>query len=332
MPEGIKLFTGNAHKELAKEVAAYLEIPVGDATATTFSDGEIMVQINENVRGTDVFVLQPTCMPINYNIMELLLIADALKRASAKRITAVMPYYGYARQDRKVQPRVPISAKLVADLITAAGINRILTMDLHAAQIQGFFNIPVDNLYASPVLLDYLQEKYTTKKLVIVSPDAGGVERARAFAKMLQCSIAIVDKRREAANVSQIMNVIGEVEKKDTIILDDMIDTGGTIIQAADALTKKGARQVVAACTHAVLSGSAIEKVNNSAIKELIVTNTIPFDSKKEQCKKLTVLSIAPLLGEAIKRIHEESSVSSLFVQTPLEILSNRIKEERWRG
>ncbi len=314
MPEGIKLFTGNAHKELAKEVAAYLDIPVGDATATTFSDGEIMVQINENVRGTDVFVLQPTCMPINYNIMELLLIADALKRASAKRITAVMPYYGYARQDRKVQPRVPISAKLVADLITAAGINRILTMDLHAAQIQGFFNIPVDNLYASPVLLDYVQEKYTTKKLVIVSPDAGGVERARAFAKMLQCSIAIVDKRREAANVSQIMNVIGEVEKKDTIILDDMIDTGGTIIQAADALTKKGARQVVAACTHAVLSGSAIEKVNNSAIKELIVTNTIPFDSKKEQCKKLTVLSIAPLLGEAIKRIHEESSVSSLFV------------------
>jgi ribose-phosphate pyrophosphokinase len=314
MPEGIKLFTGNAHKELAKEVAAYLDIPVGDATATTFSDGEIMVQINENVRGTDVFVLQPTCMPINYNIMELLLIADALKRASAKRITAVMPYYGYARQDRKVQPRVPIAAKLVADLITAAGINRILTMDLHAAQIQGFFNIPVDNLYASPVLLDYVQEKYTTKKLVIVSPDAGGVERARAFAKMLQCSIAIVDKRREAANVSQIMNVIGEVEKKDTIILDDMIDTGGTIIQAADALIKKGARQVVAACTHAVLSGSAIEKVNNSAIKELIVTNTIPFDSKKEQCKKLTVLSIAPLLGEAIKRIHEESSVSSLFV------------------
>ena len=314
MPEGIKLFTGNAHKELAKEVAAYLDIPVGDATATTFSDGEIMVQINENVRGTDVFVLQPTCMPINYNIMELLLIADALKRASAKRITAVMPYYGYARQDRKVQPRVPIAAKLVADLITAAGINRILTMDLHAAQIQGFFNIPVDNLYASPVLLDYVQEKYTTKRLVIVSPDAGGVERARSFAKMLQCSIAIVDKRREAANVSQIMNVIGEVEKKDIIILDDMIDTGGTIIQAADALTKKGARQVVAACTHAVLSGSAIEKVNNSAIKELIVTNTIPFDSKKEQCKKLTVLSIAPLLGEAIKRIHEESSVSSLFV------------------
>lgn len=314
MPEGIKLFTGNAHRALAQEVAQYLTISAGDATVATFSDGEIMVHINENVRGSDIFVLQPTCMPVNHNLMELLIIIDALKRASARRITAVMPYYGYARQDRKVQPRVPIAAKLVADLITAAGINRILTMDLHAAQIQGFFNIPVDNLYASPVLLDYVQEKYTTKKLVIVSPDAGGVERARAFAKMLQCSIAIVDKRREAANVSQIMNVIGEVEKKDIIILDDMIDTGGTIIQAADALTKKGARQVVAACTHAVLSGSAIEKVNNSAIKELIVTNTIPFDSKKEQCKKLTVLSIAPLLGEAIKRIHEESSVSSLFV------------------
>ncbi len=314
MPEGIKLFTGNAHKELAQEVAGYLGIPVGDATTTTFSDGEIMVRINENVRGTDVFVIQPTCMPVNYNIMEPLLMVDALKRASARRITAVIPYYGYARQDRKVQPRVPISAKLVADLITAAGTNRILTMDLHAAQIQGFFNIPVDNLYASPVLLNYVQKKYTSKKLVIVSPDAGGVERARSFAKMLQCSIAIIDKRREAVNVSQIMNVIGEVQKKDTIILDDMIDTGGTIIQAAVALTDKGARQVVAACTHAVLSGSSVKKVNNSALKELIVTNTIPFDSKKEQCKKLTVLSIAPLLGEAIKRIYEESSISSLFV------------------
>ncbi len=314
MPEGIKLFTGNAHKELAQEVAACLGIPVGDATATTFSDGEIMVRINENVRGTDVFVIQPTCMPVNYNIMELLLMIDALKRASARRITAVIPYYGYARQDRKVQPRVPISAKLVADLITAAGTNRILTMDLHAAQIQGFFNIPVDNLYASPVLLNYVQKKYTSKKLVIVSPDAGGVERARSFAKMLQCSIAIIDKRREAVNVSQIMNVIGEVQKKDTIILDDMIDTGGTIIQAAVALTEKGARQVVAACTHAVLSGSSVKKVNNSVLKELIVTNTIPFNSKKEQCKKLTVLSIAPLLGEAIKRIYEESSISSLFV------------------
>jgi ribose-phosphate pyrophosphokinase len=314
MPEGIKLFTGNAHRELAKDVANYLSISVGDATVTNFSDDEIMVRINENVRGTDVFVLQPTCMPVNHNIMELLLIVDALKRASARRITAVIPYYGYARQDRKVQPRVPISAKLVADLITAAGTSRVLTVDLHAAQIQGFFNIPVDNLYAAPVLLDYVRSNYTLEELVIVSPDAGGVERARDFAKRLQCSIAIIDKRRESINVSEVMNVIGEVEKKDTLILDDMIDTGGTTTQAAGALKEKGARRVVAACTHAVLSGSAVGKVNTSVIEELIVTDTIPFDSKKEQCKKLTVLSIASLLGEAIKRIYEESSISSLFV------------------
>jgi len=314
MPEGIKFFTGNAHNGLAQEIAGYLDIPVGDATVTEFSDGEIMVQINENVRGADVFVLQPTSMPVNRNIMELLLMVDALKRASASRITAVIPYYGYARQDRKVQPRVPISAKLVADLITAAGTNRVVTMDLHAAQIQGFFNIPVDNLYASPVLLDYIRTRYNFENLVIVSPDAGGVERARSFAKKLQCSIAIIDKRREAANVSQIMNVIGEVEGKDTIILDDMVDTGGTTIQAAEALKEKGANRVVAACTHAVLSGSAVEKVNNSVLEELIVTNTIPLDSKKEQCSKLTVLSIASLIGEAIRRINEESSISSLFV------------------
>jgi ribose-phosphate pyrophosphokinase len=226
----------------------------------------------------------------------------------------VIPYYGYARQDRKVQPRVPISAKLVADLITAAGTNRVLTMDLHAAQIQGFFNIPVDNLYASPVLLDYVHNKYNSQNLVIVSPDAGGVERARSFAKKLQCSIAIIDKRREAANISQLMNVIGEVKGKDAIILDDMVDTGGTTIQAVSALKEKGAKNVIAACTHAVLSGNAVEKVNNSVLEELIVTNTIPLDSKKEKCKKLTVLSIATLIGEAIKRIHEESSVSSLFV------------------
>ncbi len=314
MPEGIKLFTGNAHRELAKDVANYLGIPVGDATVTKFSDGEIMVRINENVRGTDVFVIQPTCMPVNRNIMELLLMIDALKRASARRITAVIPYYGYARQDRKVQPRVPISAKLVADLITAAGTSRVLTVDLHAAQIQGFFNIPVDNLYAAPVLLDYVRSNYTLEELVIVSPDAGGVERARSFAKRLQSSIAIIDKRREAINVSEVMNVIGDVRNKDTLILDDMIDTGGTTTQAAGALKEKGARRVVAACTHAVLSGSAVDKVNNSVIEELIVTDTIPFDSKKERCSKLTVLSMAPLLGEAIKRIHEESSISSLFV------------------
>jgi len=314
MPEGMKLFTGNAHRELAKDVADYLQMPVGDATVTTFSDGEIMIRINENVRGADVFVLQPTCTPINQNIMELLLMVDALKRASARRITAVIPYYGYARQDRKAQPRVPISAKLVADLITAAGTSRILTMDLHTAQIQGFFNIPVDNLYAAPVLLDYVRNNYNLKDLVIVSPDAGGVERARAFAERLLCSIAIIDKRRETMNVSEVMNVIGEVENMDTLILDDMIDTGGTTTHAAGALKDKGARRVVAACTHAVLSGSAVEKVNSSAIEELIVTNTIPFDSKKEQCRKLTVLNVAPLLGEAIRRINEESTISSLFV------------------
>jgi ribose-phosphate pyrophosphokinase len=313
MPEGIKFFTGGAHRGLAKEIASYLDMPIGDATVSRFSDGEIMVQVNENVRGTDVFVLQPTSMPVNRHLMELLLMVDALKRASASRITAIIPYYGYARQDRKVQPRVPISAKLVADLITAAGTNRVLTMDLHAAQIQGFFNIPVDNLYAAPVLLDYVRKEYHFENLIIVSPDAGGVERARAFAKKLQCSIAIIDKRREVANVSQIMNVIGEVEDKDTIILDDMIDTGGTTIQAAAALKRKGAKRVVAACTHAVLSGDAVEKVNNSVLEELIVTNTIPPDSKKERCKKLTILSIAPLIGEAIRRIHEESSISSLF-------------------
>ena len=314
MPEGIKLFTGNAHRELSTDIAHYLNIPVGDALVTEFSDGEIMVQINENVRGSDVFVVQPTSMPGNRHIMELLLMVDALKRASANRITAVIPYYWYARQDRKVQPRVPISAKLIADLIFAAGTSRILTIDLHAAQIQGFFNIPVDNLYASPVLLDYIALKYNHQKnLVIVSPDAGGVERARAFAKNLQSSIAIIDKRREVANVSQIMNVIGEVANKDTIILDDMIDTGGTTIQAAAALKDKGAKRVIAACTHAVLSGTAIEKLNNSIIEELIVTNTIPLASRKVSSNKITVLNIASLIGEAIRRIHEETSISSLF-------------------
>ncbi len=313
MHNGIKLLTGNASKGLAKEVAEYLGIPVCETTITSFSDGEIMVQIDENVRGSDIFVLQSTSTPVNDNIMELLLLTDALKRASAGRITAVVPYYGYARQDRKVQPRVPISSKLVADLITVAGTNRVLTVDLHAGQIQGFFNIPVDHLHASPVLLDYIRQ-CDFKDLVIVSPDAGGVERARAFGKRLNASLAIIDKRRERANVSEVMNVIGEVKGKETIILDDMIDTAGTITQAASALKEKGAKKVLAACTHAVLSGPAIDRINNSVIEELIVTNTIPLDSKKEKCKKLKVLSIAPLLGEAIKRIHEESSISSLFV------------------
>jgi len=313
MSNGIKVISGNAHRVLAESVAKHLGIGLCDAIVTTFSDGEIMLQINENVRGYDVFVIQPTCAPVNDNIMELLLMMDALKRASARRITAVMPYYGYARQDRKVQPRVPISSKLVANIIVAAGANRVLTVDLHAAQIQGFFDIPVDHLYASPVLLDYIRRS-EFKNLVVVSPDAGGVERARAFAKRLNASLAIIDKRREKANVSQVMNVIGDVKGRDTILLDDLIDTAGTIVQAADALKEQGARRVFAACTHAVLSGPAVERINNSVLEELIVTDTIPLDSKKEECKKLTVLSIAPLLAEAIKRIHEESSISSLFV------------------
>jgi ribose-phosphate pyrophosphokinase len=313
MPEGIKLFTGNSNRELVKEIAEFLKIPVGDATVSNFSDGEIMVQVNENVRGTDVFVVQSTCMPVNNNIMELLLMIDALKRASAGRITAVMPYFGYARQDRKVQPRVPISARLVSDLITAVGINRLLTIDLHAGQIQGFFNIPVDHLYASPVLVAYVREKYLND-IVVVSPDAGGVERARAFAKRLKASLAIIDKRREKANDSEVMHVIGDVQNKDAILFDDMIDTAGTVIKAVPALKENGAKKIVAACTHAVLSGSALDRINSSGLEEVIVANTIPMEEKLKQCSKLTVLSVASLLGEAIKRIHEESSVSSLFI------------------
>ncbi len=314
MPQGLKLFSGSANRGLAGEVAKTLGITLGDATLSTFSDGEIMIRINENVRGSDVFVIQSTCVPVNDHIIELLLMVDALKRASAGRITAVIPYYGYARQDRKVQPRVPISAKMVADLINAVGTNRVLTVDLHAGQIQGFFNIPVDNLYAASVLLDYMKKKFDHRNLVIVSPDAGGVERARAFAKRLDCTIAIVDKRREKANECEIMNVIGDVKGMDALLLDDMVDTAGTLAQAASALKSQGARMVAAACTHAVLSGPAVDRINASPIEELIVTNTIPLNSKTEQCKKLTVLSIAGLLGEAIKRIHEETTLSTLFV------------------
>jgi ribose-phosphate pyrophosphokinase len=313
MLRGLKLFTGSATVRLSEDVARNLQIKVGDATVSTFSDGEIMIRINENVRGADVFVIQSTCMPVNDHLVELLLMIDALKRASAGRITAVMPYYGYARQDRKVQPRVPISAKMVADLVTAAGTNRVLTVDLHAGQIQGFFNIPVDNLYAAPVLLDYMRRKSDPDDLVVVSPDAGGVERARGFAKRLNCTIAIVDKRREKANECEIMNVIGDVRGKDTLLLDDMVDTAGTITQAAEALRGNGAKRVWAACTHAVLSGPAVDRINASPIEELIVTDTIPLDSKMAQCPKLKVLSIAELLGEAIKRIHEETTLSTLF-------------------
>lgn len=313
MPEGIKLFTGNSNRKLAEEISRVLEIPVGDATVSTFSDGEIMVHVNENVRGSDVFVVQSTCMPVNNNLMELLIMIDALKRASAGRITAVIPYYGYARQDRKAAPRVPISARLVADLLTAVGIHRVLTIDLHAGQIQGFFDIPVDHLYATPVLTQYVKKEYVNN-LVIVSPDAGGVERARAFAKRLNATLAIIDKRREQANVSQVMHVIGDVKDKNAVLIDDMIDTAGTIAQAAAALRENGTKRVFAACSHAVLSGPALDRINESVLEEVIVTNTIPMDNNLEKCKKLKVLSVAPLLGEAIKRIHEETSVSSLFV------------------
>ncbi len=307
------LITGSSNPQLSAEVSEHLGIPLCDTTINRFSDGETSVQINENIRGSDVFVIQSTCTPVNDNIMELLLMVDALKRASAGRITAVIPYYGYARQDRKVQPRVPISSKLVADLLEAAGIDRILTVDLHAGQIQGFFNIPVDHLYASPVIVDHLK-KQSFENLVVVSPDAGGVERARAFAKRLDAGLAIVDKRRERANISEVMHVIGEVRDHDTLLLDDMIDTAGTIVQAAKALKDKGAKRVLASCSHAVLSGPAIDRLNDSVLEQVIVTNTMPLTEKVQQCPKLKVLSIAPILSEAIKRIHEESSISSLFI------------------
>jgi len=309
----MKIFTGNSNKDLAKEICSYLQMPLGKASVGTFSDGEIMVQLHENVRGKDIFVIQTFSNPVNKHLMELLIMMDALKRASAYRITAVLPYYGYARQDRKAEPRVPITAKLIADLITVAGADRVLTLDLHVGQIQGFFNIPVDNIFATPVILEYLK-KMDLKDLVVVSPDAGGVERARAIAKKLNTSLAIIDKRREKANVSEIMNIICDVEGRDALLLDDMIDTAGTITQGAGALKKAGARKVYAACTHPVLSGSAIDRLNGSVIDEVIVTNTIPLNGKDQSCKKITTLSVAPLLGEAIRNTHNETSVSSLFL------------------
>jgi len=311
------LTSGRANPRLSQEIAESLGMRLAETDVMEFSDGEVFVQVNENVRGADVFVIQPTCHPVNRNIMELLIMIDALKRASAFRITAVIPYYGYGRQDRKVQPRVPITAKLVADLITAAGAHRVLTMDLHAGQIQGFFNIPVDHLFAAPVLLQYFQERLgqgTWKDLVVVSPDAGGVERARAFAKRLGTSLAIMDKRRTGPNEAKIMHVIGDVTGRDVILLDDMIDTAGSITQAVQALRLEGARRIVAGCTHAVLSGQAFERLERSEIEEVVVTNTIPLREDLACAKKVTVLSVAPLLGEAIRRIHTETSVSSLFV------------------
>lgn len=309
----LRVFSGNSNIPLAKEICNHLGVALGAATVSAFSDGEIFVRIEENVRGMDVFVVQSCSDPVNRHVMELLILLDALKRSSARRITAVIPYYGYARQDRKDQPRVPVTAKLVADLITTAGAHKVLTMDLHAGQIQGFFNIPVDNLYATPVLLDHLRVM-KLKDLVVVSPDAGGVERARAFAKRLTANLAIIDKRREGPNQTKIMNIIGEVEGRDALLLDDMIDTAGTIAQGAQACADKGARRVLAACTHAVLSGPAIQRLNESGLDQVIVTNSIPLGEKEKECKKIEVLSVAPLLGEAIRRIHNEESVSSLFV------------------
>ena len=313
MLRDLKLITGNSNLALAREIAQYIGQDLGQATVTTFSDGEIRVRIDENVRGGDVFLIQSCCHPVNTSIMELLLLIDAVKRSSASRITAVIPYYGYGRQDRKDQPRVPISAKLIADLITAAGANRILTMDLHAGPIQGFFNIPVDHLYAMPVLLDYIK-KQNVSDLVIVSPDAGGVERARAFAKRLNSSLAIIDKRRESPNQAEVMNIIGDVQDKHALLFDDMIDTAGTIVQTAQTCMDNGALSAWAGSTHAVLSGPALERLQSSCLREVMVTNTIPLNGKDQQCPKLKTLSVAPLLGEAILRIHREESVTSLFV------------------
>ena len=310
----MKIFAGNSNPPLAQEISQYLKIPLGRAVVETFSDGESKVEIKENVRGADVFVIQSISAPGNNNLMELLLMLDAFKRASAKRITAVMPYYGYARQDRKVVPRVPISAKLVADLITTAGASRMLTMDLHSGQIQGFFNIPVDNLYATPVLLQYLKKRLNHNEVTIVSPDAGGVERARAIAARLDASLAIIDKRRVGPNVVAEMNIIGEVKDQIAILLDDMIDTAGTLALAADALKKEGAKRILGCCTHAVLSGPAIQRIDESPMEELIVTNTIPLGTEAQHCGKIKVLSVAHLIGEAIRRTHEEESISSLFV------------------
>ncbi|MGH7356610.1 MAG: ribose-phosphate pyrophosphokinase [Candidatus Rokuibacteriota bacterium] len=310
----LKLFTGNANRALAEEIAQYLNVPLGDVEVARFSDGEVFVQVNENVRGTDVFVVQPTCPPVNDSLMELLIMIDAFKRASAHRITAVLPYYGYARQDRKVQGRMPISAKLVADLLEAAGVHRVLALDLHAGQIQGFFNIPVDHLFAGPVvMIDYLRKK-DLKDPVVVSPDAGGVERARAIAKRLDAGLAIIDKRRDGPNSALAMHLIGDVDGHDAIVIDDMIDTAGTLVQGVEAIAREGARRILACGVHPVLSGPAIERIKASALEEVVVTNSIPVTEAKRAAARITVLTVAPLLGEAIRRIHDEESVSKLFV------------------
>ena len=313
MEEGIAIFSGNSNPELSEKICAYLKVPLGGAEVKRFSDGEIQIEIHENVRLKDIFVIQSTCCPVNDNLVELLLMIDAFKRSSARRITAVIPYYGYARQDKKVAPRVPISAKLVADMLTTAGANRVITMDLHAGQIQGFFNIPVDNLFAAPVTIEYIRKNFN-EDLVIVSPDAGGVERARAIAKRLNADLAIIDKRRDAPNQAKAMAVIGNVTDKVSVILDDMADTAGTLTEAADALMAEGAREIHACCAHAVLSGPAIDRITKSALKSLVVTDTIPLREEAAACDKIKVLTISQLVGEAIIRSYRGDSVTSLFV------------------
>ena len=307
------IFSGNSNPALSKKACSYLNVALGGEKVKRFSDGEIQIEIDENVRSKDIFVIQSTCSPVNENLVELLLMLDALKRASAASITAVIPYYGYARQDKKVAPRVPISAKLVADMLTVAGASRIITMDLHAGQIQGFFDVPVDNLFAAPVLIDYIRNNFNND-LVIVSPDAGGVERARAFAKRLNAGLAIIDKRRETPNEAKAMAVVGDVSGKIVVILDDMVDTAGTMVEAAGAIMKNGAREVYAVCAHPVLSGPSIERIEKSPLKTLVVTDTIPLKNNARSCKKIKVLSISELIGEAIVRSFRGDSVTSLFV------------------
>ena len=309
----LKIFSGSAHPALGEAIAHVLGVPLGQAHLSRFSDGEVWFQIQDNVRGADVFVVQPTSPPVNENVMELLVMLDAFKRSSASRITAVMPYYGYARQDRKDKPRVPISAKLVADILQTAGADRILTMDLHATQIQGFFDIPVDHLFAAPVIMEYVS-KLKLPDLTVVSPDAGGVERARAYAKRLDVALAIVDKRRDSPNVAEVHNVIGDVEGRTALIVDDMVDTGGTLAKVAEAIRKAGAKQILASCSHAVLSGHGLQKIEESPLSKLIVTDSIPLSAEKRNSPKIVALTIAELMGKAIKNIHEEASVTSLFV------------------
>src|SRR6476661_5787139 len=312
-PDRIKIFSGNANRQLAEEICQNLGVDLAVAQVKAFADGENNIQIQENVRGADVFVVQPTCTPVNHHIMELLFMIHALKLSSAERITAVLPYYGYARQDRKDKPRVPISAKLVARLIEASGADRVLTLDLHAAQIQGFFDIPVDHLFGTPVMIDYFKSR-EMPNLTVVSPDAGGVERARAFAKRLNAPLAIIDKRREEANVAEVMNVIGKVKGRNCLMVDDLIDTAGTLVKGADALVSAGAESVSACATHAVLSGSAVKRIEESRLMEVVVTNSIPLKEEARRCDKIRQLSVAPLLARAIQSIHEGGSISTLFV------------------